>query len=58
MIFAPLFFAIIGAQVDFREVNLEVLMLSGIVIAIAIVTKLFGCGLTCMDVPCVTKHKE
>ena len=45
LIFAPLFFAIIGAQVDFREVNLEVLMLSGIVIVIAIVTKLFGCGL-------------
>lgn len=45
LIFAPLFFAIIGAQVDFREVNLEVLMLSGVVIAIAIVTKLFGCGL-------------
>ena len=45
LIFAPLFFAIIGAQVDFREVNVEVLMLSGIVIAIAIVTKLFGCGL-------------
>ena len=45
LIFAPLFFAIIGAQVDFREVNVEVLMLSGIVIAIAIITKLFGCGL-------------
>ena len=45
LIFAPLFFAIIGAQVDFREVNVEVLMLSGIVIAIAIATKLFGCGL-------------
>ena len=45
LIFAPLFFAIIGAQVDFREVNMEILMLSGIVIAIAIVTKLFGCGL-------------
>ena len=48
LIFAPLFFAIIGAQVDFREVDLEVLMLSGIVIAIAIVTKLFGCGLPAM----------
>ena len=28
LIFAPLFFAIIGAQVDFRTVNLDVLMLS------------------------------
>ncbi|ABK77779.1 Kef-type K transport system, membrane components [Cenarchaeum symbiosum A] len=45
LIFAPLFFAIIGAQVDFRDVNMEVLMLSGIIIVVAIVTKLFGCGL-------------
>ena len=45
LIFAPLFFAIIGAQVDFRSVNLEILALSGIVIVVAIVTKLFGCGL-------------
>ncbi len=45
LIFAPLFFAIIGAQVDFREVDLNVLMLSGIIIVVAIVTKLFGCGL-------------
>ena len=45
LIFAPLFFAIIGAQVDFREVNTEILMLSGIVIAIAVATKYFGCGL-------------
>jgi Kef-type K+ transport system membrane component KefB len=45
IIFIPLFFAIIGAQVDLRGINLEVLYLSGIVIAIAIVTKLVGCGL-------------
>lgn len=45
LIFAPLFFAIIGAQVDLRGVNLEVLSLSGVIIAVAIVTKLFGCGL-------------
>lgn len=45
LIFAPLFFAIIGAQVDFTGIDLEVLMLSGIIIAIAVVTKLFGCGL-------------
>ncbi|MBT3474435.1 MAG: cation:proton antiporter [Thaumarchaeota archaeon] len=48
LIFAPLFFAIIGAQVDFRTVNLDVLMLSAVVIAIAIATKLFGCGLPAM----------
>ena len=45
LIFAPLFFAIIGAQVDFRAVNLEVLTLSGIIIVIAVATKYFGCGL-------------
>jgi Kef-type K+ transport system membrane component KefB len=45
IIFGPLFFAIIGAQVDLRGVNLDVLYLSGIVIVIAIVTKIAGCGL-------------
>jgi Kef-type K+ transport system membrane component KefB len=45
LIFAPLFFAIIGAQVDFRGINFEILMLSGIIIIIAVFTKLFGCGL-------------
>jgi Kef-type K+ transport system membrane component KefB len=45
IIFVPLFFAIIGAQVDLRGINVEVLYLSGIIIVIAIVTKLVGCGL-------------
>jgi Kef-type K+ transport system membrane component KefB len=45
IIFAPLFFAIIGAQVDLRGVNLDVLFLAGIIIAIAVITKLIGCGL-------------
>jgi Kef-type K+ transport system membrane component KefB len=45
IIFAPLFFAIIGAQVDLRGVNIDVLFLAGIIIAIAVVTKLVGCGL-------------
>src|SRR5918995_812259 len=48
IIFAPLFFAIIGAQVDLRGVNLDVLYLSGLIIAIAIITKLVGCGLPAM----------
>ncbi len=48
IVFAPLFFAIVGAQVDLRGVNLEVLLLAGIVIAIAVVTKLGGCGLPSM----------
>src|SRR5690606_3289649 len=45
IIFAPLFFAIIGAQVDLRGVNLDVLYLAGIMIAVAVVTKLVGTGL-------------
>ena len=45
IIFAPLFFAIIGAQVDLRGINLEVLLIAGILVFIAIVTKLLGCGL-------------
>jgi Kef-type K+ transport system membrane component KefB len=48
LIFAPLFFVIIGAQVDLRAVNLEILALSGIIIGIAVVTKLGGCGLPAM----------
>jgi Kef-type K+ transport system membrane component KefB len=46
--FGPLFFVIIGARVDLRGVNLEVMLLAGIVIAIAVVTKLAGCGLPSM----------
>jgi Kef-type K+ transport system membrane component KefB len=45
IIFGPLFFAIIGAQVDLRGVNIDVLFLAGIIIAIAVVTKLIGTGL-------------
>jgi Kef-type K+ transport system membrane component KefB len=46
IIFAPLFFAIIGAQVDLRGINLDVLLIAGILIFIAIVTKMLGCGLS------------
>ena len=45
IIFAPLFFAIIGAQVDLRGINLDVLFIAGILVLIAISTKLLGCGL-------------
>ena len=45
IIFAPLFFAIIGAQVNLNGINLDVLLLSSIIIAVAIVSKLIGCGL-------------
>lgn len=46
IIFAPVFFAIIGAQVDLRGVNLNVIMyLAGIMMAVAVITKLIGTGL-------------
>jgi Kef-type K+ transport system membrane component KefB len=45
LIFAPLFFAIIGAQVDFRGLNAEILMVGAVIIGVAIATKLLGCGL-------------
>jgi Kef-type K+ transport system membrane component KefB len=48
IIFAPLFFAIIGEQVDLRGINLDVLYLAGLIVAIAIITKLIGCGLPSM----------
>lgn len=45
LIFAPLFFSIIGAQVDLRGIDLEIVILSSVVIVIAVFTKLLGCGL-------------
>jgi Kef-type K+ transport system membrane component KefB len=47
LIFAPLFFAIIGAQVDFRGIgaNPEILIIGAVVIGIAVATKMLGCGL-------------
>lgn len=45
LIFAPLFFAIIGAQVDFRGISPEILIIGAVIIGVAIVTKLTGCGL-------------
>jgi len=45
IIFAPLFFAIIGAQVNLTGINLDVLFLSAIIIVVAIFSKLAGCGL-------------
>ncbi len=45
LIFAPLFFAIIGAQVDFRGINAEILLIAVVIISIAVATKMLGCGL-------------
>jgi Na+:H+ antiporter len=48
IIFAPLFFAIIGAQVDLRGLNADVLLLAAVIVAVAVGTKLVGCGLPAM----------
>lgn len=47
LIFAPLFFAIIGAQVDFRGLGEQpqILLIGAIIIGIAVATKMLGCGL-------------
>ena len=45
IIFAPLFFAIIGAQLDLRGININILYLAGLIVAIAIITKLAGCSI-------------
>ena len=45
IIIAPLFFAIIGSQVDLRGVNVNVFYLSAILVGVAIVTQLVGTGL-------------
>jgi len=47
-IFAPLFFAIIGAQVNLTGLDLNVLLLGSVLIGIAIVTKIVGCGFPAM----------
>jgi Kef-type K+ transport system membrane component KefB len=38
------FFAIFGAKVDLRGINLNVFLLAGGIVANAILTKLVGCG--------------
>jgi Kef-type K+ transport system membrane component KefB len=35
----------IGAQVDLRGININILYLAGLIVAIAIITKLAGCGI-------------
>lgn len=45
LIFAPLFFAIIGAQVDFRGLNFEIILIGAVIIGVGVITKLLGCGL-------------
>lgn len=48
IIFAPLFFVIIGAQVDLRGLNSSVMFLAAAIVAVAVVTKLAGCGIPAM----------
>jgi Kef-type K+ transport system membrane component KefB len=47
-IFAPLFFAIIGARIDLRGLNSDIVVLGLVIVAVAVGTKLAGCGLPSM----------
>ena len=51
IIFAPLFFAIIGAQVNLTGVNFNVLFLTSIVVAVAIVYEISWMWIACNDIP-------
>lgn len=44
-IFRPMFFAVIGAQVNLAGISLQLVLIGVVLIVIAVVTKLIGCGL-------------
>ena len=48
MVFAPLFFGIIGAQVNLGGFTSETLLLTAVITAVALLTKVVGCGLPAM----------
>ncbi|MBM3897234.1 MAG: cation:proton antiporter [Thaumarchaeota archaeon] len=45
MIFAPIFFAVIGASLDLTSISPQVLMLLGAMSLVAVISKIVGCGL-------------
>lgn len=46
MIFAPLFFAVIGASLDLTSISSSMLVFLAVIVVVAIAGKLAGCGLT------------
>jgi Kef-type K+ transport system membrane component KefB len=44
-LFGPMFFTVIGAQVDLSQLNADLLLMGLALVAIAIITKFVGCGL-------------
>ena len=44
MIFGPIFFASIGLQTSFDNFNMQILWFSIALVAVALVTKIIGCG--------------
>ena len=44
MIFGPIFFASIGLQTSFNNFNMQILWFSIALVAVALVTKIIGCG--------------
>ncbi len=46
MLFGPIFFASIGLQTDVRDMNLNILWFSLAFVAVALIGKVIGCGVT------------
>jgi Kef-type K+ transport system membrane component KefB len=45
LIFVPIFFAVIGASLDLSRITFPVLVLMGLLLLVAVISKLGGCGL-------------
>lgn len=56
IMFGPIFFASIGLKTDIREFNLSILWFSLAFVAVALITKIIGCGLMAMLLGYPFKH--
>ncbi len=54
--FGPIFFASIGLKTDIREFNLSILWFSLAFVAVALITKIIGCGLMALLLGYPFKH--
>lgn len=46
MLFGPIFFASIGLKTDISTLDVSILAFAGLFVAVALITKIIGCGLT------------
>lgn len=56
IMFGPIFFASIGLKTDIREFNLSILWFSLAFVAVALITKIIGCGLMALLLGYPFKH--